>query len=323
MRTIFIGSVEEGWHSLKALLENDEALRDIEAIITIDETENEKISGYKSFKDLSQKFNKTLYNIKHIRLDESFELIKSLKPDLIVIIGWSQLVDERVLKLPPLGCVGLHSTLLPKHRGRAPIPWTIIKNIGRSGNTLFYLTPGIDDGDIIGQKTFYITMEDTAKTVYHKVTQAGIDLLLEFYPQIKNGSAPRIKQTESAIDYWPKRTPKDGLIDWNQSALEIFNLIRALSDPYPGAFTFIKGEKVIINSSSLLNQNEIDLIPAPGEIADYSPYDEGILVGTGNGILLIKNLKNASGNVESAYSFVKNNKIKIGDYFENYSEIPV
>ena len=320
MNIVFVGAVEEGWMALNAILEQPEHKNDVSAIISIDDAEAGSISGYRSFDGLAEKHGIAIHKIKHIRSASSVELIKGLAPDLLIVIGWSQLVSDEVLRIPRLGSIGLHTTLLPRHRGRAPIPWAIIKGLGKSGNTLFYFTPGVDNGDIIGQEPFYITLTDTAQTVYEKATHAGVNLVLKYLPMIKDGTAPRIKQDESMADHWPKRTPADGLIDWNKPALEIHNLIRGVSHPYPGAFTYFNGRKIIVWSSGILGENEIDFQIQPGKILDITEYDLGIIIGTGNGVLLLTRMQFEDSKEISAFDFAKMCNIVPGNYFNSAKE---
>lgn len=299
------------------VLRQPEHHNDVAAIITLDEENHSNISGYRSFDGLAAEHRIPFYKIKHIRTPEAYELIKSLEPDLIMVMGWSQLVGDDVLALPEYGCIGLHTTLLPRHRGRAPIPWAIIKGLGKSGNTLFYFTPGVDNGDIIARKHFYITLSDTAQTVYEKAARAGIDLVLEYLPLIKEGKAPRIKQDETLADHWPKRRPKDGLINWEQSSLEIHNLIRAVSHPYPGAFTFINGKKIILWYSEILGENELELNIEPGVILDKAIYEHGFVVGTAQGALLITRVQPDGEEEMSGLDFISKENIHIGSSFSN------
>ena len=317
MKIVMIGAVEEGWIVFNEVLKHSEYNNDVTAIITIDEEDTSKISGFRSFDGLAATYNKPFYKIKHIRTPEAYELIISLEPDLIMVMGWSQLVGDDVLSLPKYGCIGLHTTLLPRHRGRAPVPWAIIKNLGKSGNTLFYFTPGVDNGDIIAQKHFYITLDDTAQTVCDKATQAGVDLVMENLPRIKNGTAPRIKQDESISDHWPKRRPKDGLINWENRALEVHNLIRAVTHPYPGAFTFLNGKKILVWESHLLGSDELGFDIIPGKILDKAIYENGFIVGTGSGAVLISKVQTEGDEEMSGMDFMNKFSIETGLTFSN------
>lgn len=179
-------------------------------------------------------------------------------------MGWSQLLRNDILKIADLGVIRSHPTELPKYRGRAPIPWTIIKELPRSALTFFYIEEGIDNGDILDQVTFEINPDDDATTVYEKVTSIGCQMILRSLKQLADGTAQRRKQDDDKfIENWPKRTPEDGKIDWSKPAKEIHNLIRATS-PYPGAFTIYKNNKLKIWASSYLD----DELSEPGKILE-------------------------------------------------------
>lgn len=168
------------------------------------------------------------------------------QPDLLLVLGWYYIIPHEARESVPLGCAGIHASLLPKYRGGAPIPWAIINGEITTGVTLFYMGDGIDDGDIIAQKDFAIEDADNCVTAYEKATQSSIQILREYLPLIATGTAPRTPQDHSQATYFPLRKPEDGLIDWSWSAKRIHNFIRAQTRPYPGAFTYIQGKKVVI-----------------------------------------------------------------------------
>ena len=161
--------------------------------------------------------------------------------------GWQRLICKEILDIPKLGTIGFHSSLLPKYRGRTPVNWAIIAGEKETGITMFYLTEEADAGDIIAQKTFPIMLNDDCNTVYKKSAKAGAELIVEFLPKISKGVAPRLHNPSRSYPAYPKRTPADGEIDFNRGAPDVYNFIRALTRPYPGAFTFLpSGQKVII-----------------------------------------------------------------------------
>ncbi|MGA1823510.1 MAG: methionyl-tRNA formyltransferase, partial [bacterium] len=170
-----------------------------------------------------------------------------LKPDLIVVCGWQRLICKEILTIPSLGTIGFHSSLLPKYRGRAPVNWAILLGERETGITMFYLTPEADTGDIIAQKVFPILFNDDCGTIYEKAAKAGAEMIKEYLPQIKNGTAPAIHNPSASYPAYPKRIPEDGRIDFNRSALDIYNFVRSLTRPYPGAFYYDEhGHKVIV-----------------------------------------------------------------------------
>jgi len=186
-----------------------------------------------------------VYEIEHI--NEEVNLIKSLKPDLLIVAGWRQFIDPVILNIPTKSSIGFHPTLLPYGRGPAPLINTILAGIKKSGLTLFYLDIKLDNGDIIGQKSFSINTSDYALDVYKKIVHAGKLLINTFLPRLLKGSAPRIKQDESKATYFPKRSLKDNEIDLQLDSHELIDRkIRAFSKPYKGAFIRHNDKKIII-----------------------------------------------------------------------------
>lgn len=166
--------------------------------------------------------------------------------DLLLVLGWHFLLPQRLRQLAAKGAAGVHASLLPKYRGGAPLVWAIINGEKQVGATFFYLNDGVDDGDVIGQALVPVTPEDTIATVYSKVTAASVDLLKTMLPRVADGSAPRLPQDRTQASIYPQRSPADGEIDWNQPAARIHDFVRAQTKPYPGAFTWLAGEKVTI-----------------------------------------------------------------------------
>lgn len=179
------------------------------------------------------------YRIRKVSEPHVVELIRQLNPDVIFVLGFSQLVPKAILDLPPKGVIGCHSTLLPMGRGRHPLIWALVKGLEESGTTFLYLDDGVDSGDIIMQKRFTIELEDDARTLYEKDKACAAAIIRELLPLLERGIAPRVPQDRSSATYWPKRTYRDGIIDWSRPAIDIYNLIRALTRPYPGASTYL------------------------------------------------------------------------------------
>jgi len=261
MKIIYIGGVEIGYTILKAVFDKNYS---VDTIFTLPFSMKDKTSGFVDFSPLVKKNKSALIRVQDINSKEYISKIKDTNPDLIIVCGWQRLICEEILNIPRLGTVGFHSSLLPKFRGRAPVNWAIIMGEKETGVTMFYLTPEADDGDIIAQSAFPILLNDDCKTIYEKSALAGAKLLTEYLPKIKDESAPRIHNISGTYPAYPKRTPKDGLIDFNRSALDIYNFVRALTKPYPGAFYINNtGDKVIvwkieiIFDNSRLEENDI------------------------------------------------------------------
>jgi len=248
VKIVFIGGVEIGYTVLKAVYVSNYI---VDTLFTL--PQNSTASGYKNFSVLANEHQTKLVRTNNINEENYVNLMKNISPDLIIVCGWQQLVSQEILDIPKLGVIGFHSSLLPKYRGRAPVNWAIIMGEKEIGITMFYLTAEADAGDIIAQRSFSILFNDDCGTVYKKSATAGAELINEYLPKIENGTAPREHNPSQSYPAYPNRTPEDGLIDFNRSALDVYNFVRALTKPYPGAFYFDKnGNKVIVWSAKIL-----------------------------------------------------------------------
>jgi len=171
--------------------------------------------------------------------------IRDLTPEIIFSFYYRDIVGSAVLEVPPAGCLNLHGSLLPKYRGRVPVNWVLVNGESETGVTLHHMTPRPDDGDIVCQERVPIDDNDTALTLHLKLAQASSRLLDTCLPLIKAGQAPRIPQEPSQATYFGGRRPEDGEIDWRRSAEQIRNLVRAVTRPYPGAFSFMGDRKCL------------------------------------------------------------------------------
>lgn len=227
---------------------------------------------------------------------------------MIIQVGWSQIIQDEILALPKLGCVGFHSSLLPKDRGGSPINWAIIRGETVWGVTLYYLDPGIDNGDIIAQKKFAIGLNDTCKSVYQKAGKAMVQMLQENIPLLLEGKAPRTPQAESEATYNRRRKPEEGLIDWNKSAKELYDWIRAQTHPYPGAFTFLNSTKCYIWQSKLdRRRSQKKLFTSRDKVGTFIVTKEKkeVWVKTGKDFLRIDKIQFENESEVKAFDFFK------------------
>lgn len=315
MRVVFIGVVDIGWHCLKALLESK---AHVVGVFTADKQKMVEKSGmhpdyFSEFDDLARKWGVPCHKVDTVSVPLDIARLKGLKPDLIFCIGWPQIVRREILAIPPRGCIGIHPTRLPERRGGAPINWCLIDGLSQSGVTLLYFDEGVDSGDIIAQQEFGITVADTAKTVLGKVTNIAVQLVRTYYPLLERGSAPRTPQDHSRATYTRRRRPEDGTIDWRWTSLIIYNFIRALTLPFPGAFTYWKDGKVTIWESELLTGYRARPTASPGEILD-SLKEKGMVVATGDYCVLVKRVEYNGENM-SGDEFVKRFKVTPGSIF--------
>lgn len=172
--------------------------------------------------------------------------IAAMRPAVIYSFYYRNLLPEPLIALAPLGAFNLHGSLLPKYRGRAPVNWMLVNGEREGGVTLHHMVARADAGDIVAQRAVEITDDDDALTLYRKIVPAGAALVRECHPLIVAGRAPRRSQDLEAGSYFGRRRPEDGRIDWNWPARRIFNLVRAVTHPYPGAFCFVDGRKLYV-----------------------------------------------------------------------------
>jgi methionyl-tRNA formyltransferase len=280
-RIAFVGSHQEGKECLQEILDEG---GNVVAIFTFTEDIAQKTSGAVSFTDIADQYDIPLYKVKNTNTPEAVAHFRRINPDIIFVIGWTRLVSNEILKIPKYGCIGMHASLLPKYRGRAPVNWALIHNETESGNTAILLDEGVDTGKIIAQKNFPITFSDTCETVYHKVAKAGRIMLRELLPILDNeGKLPYITQKSEEASVMPKRQPEDGIIDWNKRAMDLFNWIRALTHPYPGAFTYFKGEKLFIWEARIAHYPTIN----SQEFDRWQFMKSGMVVSVSDGIIVL------------------------------------
>ena len=175
------------------------------------------------------------------------------------------MLRKEILGIPPLGAMNLHGSLLPKYRGRAPVNWVLVKGETETGVTLHFMTEKPDAGDIVGQAAVPIAFDDTAFTLFGKMEESASRLLADLLPRIANGQIPRRPNDLSHGSYFGGRRPEDGRIDWSRPAVEIYNLVRAVTRPYPGAFTELAGEKLTVWRAIPLRATE-GCVLSPGTI---------------------------------------------------------
>lgn len=285
--------------------------------------------GFVPFDELADKYRFDLYKVRKMNCQASLERLRATDPDFIIVIGWSELVGPEILDLPRIvrgaqdrhgpgyGCVGMHPTLLPEGRGRAPIPWSIIRGLSRSGVSIFYLEEGADEGDIIAQRDFSIEWADDAQSIYDRVAAIHYRMMTETIPSLLDGTAPRIPQADLAKrrgfvpTYWTKREPKDGIIDWNTPAPTVYNWIRAQTKPYPGAFTYLNGRKLIVWRASL---HDCDAVDAPGTALGVEA--DCLVVSCAQGSIHLQSVEPEGFTETTGKEFVIAHNLRAGDRFD-------
>lgn len=309
MRILFMGTPEFALISLEKLIEAGE-----EVVGVITQPDRPRGRGRRvtasPVKAFAQEKAIPVYQPERLKGGEVLEKLAGFAPDLIVVVAYGKILPREVLELPPLGCINVHASLLPRYRGAAPIHWAIIRGEGVTGVTTMYIDEGMDTGDIILQEEVPILPEDNAGTLHDKLAHAGARLLLDTVARIKAGTAPRIPQPEEGVSYAPPLERTDEILDWNRPARQLWFQVRGLN-PWPGAMTCWQGEILKVWEVSPLKG---DGDAAPGEIIAVDKQ-EGILVGTGKGLLRLEVVQPAGKRRMTASDFARGYGVKEGLFF--------
>ena len=308
MNVVFITHNRLG---LACLEELSAAGADIQAIYTRPEREN--LSDQVAFESFVGHRDIQLHRVESVNTDTVKTEISDYDPELLFVVGWSQLIDSEVLNIPSIAALGMHPAPLPRGRGRAPLAWSILKGLDETALSFFHLVEAADAGDLVGQEPFDIELTDDASSLYEKMVEAGRTLIRRYYPQFESGTVPRTPQDEDKATWWPKREPWHGLIDWNQSPREIYDWIRGQTRPYPGAFSYLHGQKVTVWAAHPPDDETV--VARPGEIIAHG--DETLSIGAWEGIIELSKVEVEDDGQIPASALISKYDFDIGDAFVN------
>ena len=279
-RCLLFAYHEMGYGCMEALLETGVP---VTALFTHEDDPHEEI-WWRSSAELAARHGIAV----HTRDSADAELatiVGDANPSVIYSFYYRYLIPESVLGLARLGAFNLHGSLLPAYRGRAPVNWMLVNGEHEAGVTLHQMVARADAGDIVGQRAVAIDDGDNALTLYRKLVPLGVELINEMHPRIVAGNPPRRKMDISKGSYFGRRKPDDGRIDWRWPARRIFNLVRAVTHPYPGAFCFASGRKLLVWEASI--GTETARRGAPGEIVGETA-DGAIEIAAGEGSVIVR-----------------------------------
>jgi methionyl-tRNA formyltransferase len=276
-RILFFGYSEVGYQCLSLLLERGD---NVVALFTHEDNPNEKI-WFKTPAVAAREKGVPVFTPEKIATPEWLERIAGLRPDLILSVYYRNMISTKILGLAPLGAFNLHGSLLPKYRGRAPINWAVLHGEPRIGMTLHRMVKAPDAGAVVDQDGVDLDPRDTAEQAFRKVLPCARRVIARQIDALLAGAAQETPQDESQATYFGGRKPEDGRIDWNKSSTRIFNLIRAVTDPYPGAFTDVAGTRLMVWWAEAAPPATPGRRGRPGEILALTP----LVVATGDGAL--------------------------------------
>ena len=266
---------------------------EVVAVVTLPGPVDPNRSGQCSFDDVAARLGARLVETRDVNAPETLAALREARPELIFVVGWSQLVRDEFIALAPGGVFGMHPTLLPRHRGRAPIPWTILSGLARTGVTLFEIADATaDSGPVVGQVEVPVAPDETATTLFDRLAAAHVELVRGHLPGLLAGTAPRLPQDPRRASAWQRRTPADGIIDWDTRAPYLYDWVRAQTRPYPGAFTFLGDTRIVVWRA------------APTQLAAGTPAgtvvegrESGVVVACGDGGLVLEEVEPEGGEV--------------------------
>lgn len=224
---------------------------------------------------------------KRAALAPFLETLRAIAPDVLFVWSYTMLLPAELIAVAPKGAVNLHGGILPEYRGGHVMNWTLINGEQESAATLHYLDAGIDTGPVIGEQRFPIGWRDDITSVQVELQAAGERLLERWWPSIAAGTAPKTPQDESRARYYRMRSADDGLVDWSRSNVAIYNLVRALTAPWPGAHTFCSGTKLVLRQVEPVAAG--DATGMPGTVVRCEPGD--VRVATGEGDLQLRTVE--------------------------------
>ena len=278
---------EIGYRCLRRVLESDAARLAAVFSYRVEPPQGEYLE---KILELARSRGVPAHDVADFRQEHLRSLLASLELDLLIAVKWRTLIPRSVIESARGGLVVFHASLLPKYRGFAPVNWPLINGERETGVTMFYAADEVDAGDIIEQRARAISDDTDAGTIDAWLNETVESMLAENLPRLADGTAPRTPQDDSQATYAIWRDPEDGHIDWSRPTREVFNLVRGLTSPYPGAFSLLEGRKLIVWSAEVEREPRAYVGRIPGKV-ERIVHGEGVNVLTGDGTLRIKRVQ--------------------------------
>lgn len=286
MRTVVVGNRKLARHLLRHTLENG---WNVVGVLAPEGTLAAEQANYAPMEDLAEGTACSVHKTTDINSEQTLDWLVSVSPDICISGGWSQIVNERVLEVPNYAFLGFHSSRLPKGRGGAPVNWSLIHGNDEVWISLFHYVPGVDAGDVIARGSVPLEKRDDVATVFDALANEACDVLSNVREDLESGELNAKPQSLAEATYRPRRQPQDGLIDWNRDPADQHDWVRAQTDPYPGAYTFLRGTKLTVLAGEPLNV-KAPADTAPGEVIKIVS-GEGVDVRSGDGLFRVTRIR--------------------------------
>jgi len=307
MRAVVCAYGEIGAASLETLLELGV---DVALVVTHEDAPGERI-WFRSVAELARGAGVRAIAPLNANAPDQLAIVAAAAPDFLFSFYFRHMMKKPLLEIAKRGALNLHGSLLPRFRGRAPVNWVLVEGERETGLTLHYMDEKPDHGDIVAQRAVAIARDDSALSLTHKLAGAARELLRDAIPQLAAGTAPRIGQDHTRSTYYGGRTPEDGAIDWSAPAERVRNLIRAVTDPWPGAFTSLRKQQLAIWWAETM---PLDVARLPGEIffaAGGTPC-----VAAGDSALALVRVGWSGQAPEDAVAWARRERIRAGERCE-------
>ncbi len=304
MRSVVFAYQEVGYVCLEALLGMG---AEVCAVFTHTDDPGEEL-WFRSVAELAREHNLPVFAPEQVAMPEWLARLRAWDPDFLFSLYYRKILPPEVLATARRGALNVHGSLLPRYRGRCPVNWVLIHGEQETGVTLHYMEARADRGDIVAQRRVAITEDDTARTLYAKITDAAGMLMRETYPLLCAGTAPRVPQDHAAATKFGGRRPEDGLIDWRAEARVIRNLVRAVTHPYPGAFTQLQDRRLFVWEARI-DEQQVAPGASPGTVVGT---DGGLVVQTGGGRLRLTRLQLDGEKEMQGSEWVRRHRIRKG-----------
>ncbi len=315
MRVVFLGTPDFALPSLKMLIEQG---YEITGVFT--QPDKPRGRGMKDaeppVKELAVSFGLPVFQFKRIRDAEAQQALAQCKPDVMVTAAFGQILSAENLATPPLGCINVHASLLPKYRGAAPIQWAIINGETKTGITTMFTDIGLDTGDMILKREVDISPEETGGELFSRLAILGAEVLRDTLRLVEAGKAPREEQDEAQATKCTIIKKETGHINWSDPAERIRNLARAC-DPWPGAYSHYRGQILKVWKARKADPTSINA--EPGTIITADPR-KGLIAAAGDGAIEIIEMQSPGGKRMNAKDYLRGNPMQEGTCFEDIEE---
>lgn len=308
MKIVFMGTPDFAGEVLDSLLQSEH-----EVLGVFTQPDKPKGRGKKMMfppvKEIALEAEIPVFQPTRIRDEEVLKTLKEIGPDVIIVAAYGRILPKEILDLPHYGCINIHASILPKYRGAAPIHWAIINGEEETGVSIMQMDEGMDTGDILLTEKIEIYKDSDTGELFQRLASLGGKMIIETLEKLKNNKIIPIKQNEKEATYSPMLTKEDELLDWNMPAKDIYNKIRGMN-PWPGVYTYFRGQRLKIQKSILLEENKNTGLEA-GEIIEFS--SQGILVSAKPGIIGLEIVQPAGKKQLNFNDFINGYKINPGE----------